>query len=977
MPHGRLRGDGVISSAKPRGGRRSSGPASRSTASSPDGGDARFERAFGQPLPAAISSFLGRGREISRVRGLLEASRLVTLTGAPGIGKTRLALEVAGGPGGEAGEPTTALVELAPIGDPALLARAVAAVLSVREVPGRTLTEALVACLRQRRPLVVLDNCEHLLGACAELVGALLSGCPQLRILTTSREPLAIAGERVWQVPPLPVPAPAEQPQPEALMSYDGVRLFVERAEAVQPGFVLSGEVAPAVAEITRRLDGIPLAIELAATRVAMLTPAEIARRLDDRFALLTKGARNGLPRHHTLRAALDWSHELLSSPERALLRRLSVFVGAFCLEAAEAVCADGEVQAPEVFELLAGLVSKSLVVSDTANSRGRYRLLETIRLYAADRLEEAGEAPGLGEAHARFYLALAERAEPKLTGAEQERWLERLDSERENLRFALHWSLGHRQTEWAQRLAGALVLFWRVRCYFGEGRELLEAAVQASEGKAEASALRAKALWGLGFMALMAGDPQGARPALEQSLAAFRAAGDLQGSARALLVLGNTDVVLGDPSAPKVLEESADLARKAGDCWCLAHALGLKGYAHMAHTDLPAARPQFEECVAVAREAQDKQGLRFGLIGLGRVAVKQGDYGSAESLLEQTLSIARELGEAYIETNALHDLGELALGKSDYVRARHLFEGAQAVLPELAAVEVVLGPLLGLARVAHAEGDHLRARLLVEKALSIIPPPSTSIPALQHLGELDAEEGDPDRARRRFEAALEYARKSGDNWLTARSLHGLGQLTRTAQDAKRAMGLHVEALELERQLGDKPGIAASLEALAGLATASGRHQHAARLLGAADALRRTGGYARLPWESPRYEADLRAVREALSADDFEAAFVEGTRLSVEEAMTQAIKGRRRRGRPAAGWNSLTETEQQLTALVAQGLTNRDIAQRQLISPGTVKTHLSHIFAKLGLAGRRELAREAWQRQQQGSGEEARSSLEE
>ncbi len=907
------------------------------------------------------------------MRELLEASRLVTLTGAPGSGKTRLALEAAGGPGGEAGEPT-ALVELAPIGDPALLARAVAAVLSVQEVPGRTLTEALVACLRQRRLLVVLDNCEHLLGACAELVGALLSGCPQLRILTTSREPLAIAGERVWQVPPLPVPAPAEQPQPEALMSYDGVRLFVERAEAVQPGFVLSGEVAPAVSEITRRLDGIPLAIELAATRVEMLTPVEIARRLDDRFALLTKGARNGLARHQTLRSALDWSHELLPSPERALLRRLSVFVGGFCLQAAEAVCAGGEAHAAEVFDLLAGLVSKSLVVSDTANSRGRYRLLETIRAYAADRLEEAGEAPALGRAHAAFYLALAERAEPELTGADQECWLERLDSERENLRFALHWSLGHRQTEWALRLAGALVLFWRVRCHFSEGRELLEAAAQASEAQGEARALRAKALWGVGFMALMAGDPERAAPALEQSLAAFRELHDLWGCARALLVLGDTQVVLGDPQAPTVLEESADLARKAGDRWCLAHALGLRGYAHLARNDLTAARPLFEECVAVAREAQDKQGLRYGLIGLGRVAVKQGDYDAAESLLEEALSIARGLGEDYSEASALQDLGELAIGRGDYARAGHLLEQAQAILPELAPVGAVLGPLLDLARVAHAEGDRSRARLLVHEALATIPPPATSIPALQHLGELTAEEDDPDRARRLFEEALDSARTSGDQWLSARALHGLGQLARAAEDAKRGIGLHVEALELQRQLGDKPGIAVSLEALAGLAAASGRHQHAARLLGAADALRRRGGYAHLPSELSRYEADLEIARESLSAEEFEVAFAEGTTLSIEEAMTQAAKGRRRRGRPATGWTSLTETEQQLTALVAQGLTNRQIAQRQLISPGTVKAHLSHIFAKLGVAGRRELARETWQRQQQRSGEEAHSS---
>ena len=918
---------------------------------------------------------MGRGRDISKVRDLLQASRLVTLTGAPGVGKTRLALEVAGGPGDGASD-RTALVELAPIADPSLVPRALAAVLSVPEVPGRTLTEALVARLRRRRMLLVLDNCEHLLGACADLVGALLSGCSQLRILATSREPLSLAGERVWQVPPLSVPAPREEPRPEELMSYEAVRLFVERAEAVQPDFVLSDEVSRAVAEITWRLDGIPLAIELAATRVEALTPAEIARRLDYRFTLLTKGARNGLPRHQTLQAALDWSHELLSSPERALLRRLSVFVGGFGLEAAEAVCIGGELQAAEVLDLLAGLVSKSLVISDTANSCGRYRLLETIRAYAADRLEEAGEAPELGRAHAEAYLALAERAEPELTGPDQERWFERLDAERENLRFALLWSLGHREIEWALRLAGALVLFWRVRCYFSEGRELLEATVHASNGEEESSTLRSKALWGVGFMALMAGDPEGGRPPLEQSVAEFRAFEDLQGSARALLVLGNTYVVLGDPTAPTALQESVDLARKADDRWCLAHALGVKGYAHMAHTDLPGARPLFEECVAVTREAQDKQGLRFGLIGLGRVAVKQGDYDVAESLHEETLSIARKLGEAYIEANALYDLGELALGKGDYPRARHLFWEAQAVVPELAPVDTVIGPLLGLARVAHAEGACARARLLVEQALSIVPPPSTSIPALHHLAELATEEGDADRARGLFEEALEYARKSGDKWLTARSLHGLGQLMRAAEDPKRAMGLHVEALELHRQVGDKPGIAASLEAWAGLATAAGRHQHAARLLGAAEALRKTGSYARIAWESPRYEADLKAACEALSADDFEVAFSEGMGLSIQEAITQAVKGRRRRGRPATGWKSLTETEQQLTALVSQGLTNRQIAERQLISPGTVKAHLSQIFQKLGVASRAELAREAWRRQQQRSEAEGQPSRE-
>ncbi len=928
-------------------------------------GSLRSDRTVAPPLPAAVSSFLGRTREMSEVRELLEAARLVTLTGAPGIGKSRLAREVAVrcDPPFSDGQ---ALVELAPIGDPALVPRTLAAVLSVHEVARSTLTEALVARLRQRSVLVVLDNCEHLLGACAEMVDALLSGCPRLRVLATSRERLSMCGERVWQVPPLSVPDDASQePLPEALMGYEGVRLFVERAGAAQPDFVLSREVAPAVAEITRRLDGIPLAIELAATRVEMLTPLEIARRVDDRFSLLTKGSRSGLARHQTLLAALDWSHELLSAGERVLLRRLSVFVGGFCSEAAESVCAGGDIEAREIFDLLAGLVSKSLVVSDTANSRGCYGLLETIRAYAADRLEEADEAPALGEAHARFYLALAERAEPELTGPEQERWFERLDSERENLRFALHWSLGHGETEWALRLAGALVLFWRVRCHFSDGRELLEAVVQASDGKEHASVSRAKALWGVGFLAMMAGDLEGARPPLKEGLSRFRELGDLQGSARVLLILGNIGMVLGDPSAPIALEESAVLARRGGDRWCLAHALGLKGYGHLAITDLPAARPLFGECLAVAREAQDKQGLRYGMIGLGRVALKQGDFDSAESLLEETLSIARELGESYIEASALQDLGNLATGRGDYARARRLLEEAQAILPEVAPPGALQGPLVGLASVAQAEGNLPRARLLLEQALGKSSASAASVPVpLQHMGELAIEEGDTDRARCLFEKVLERARASGDKWLTARALHGLGQLARAGGDAKRAVALHVEALELQGELGDAPGIAASIEAVAGLAGTSGRYEHAVRLLGAVDALRSRGGYARPPWQLSRYEGELRVAREKLPADEFEAAFAQGAGLSIDEAMTQASKGRRRAGRPTSGWGSLTETELRVAALVAEGLTNPEVAERLFITRATVKRHLSHIFFKLGVAKRGDLAREIWARRQ-------------
>ncbi|HWF25246.1 MAG TPA: AAA family ATPase, partial [Solirubrobacteraceae bacterium] len=384
----------------------------------------REPKAANDDLPTPVSSFVGRGRELLDLADLLRRSRLLTLTGAPGVGKTRLALEAAralaaryvGG---------ARLVDLAPIGDPSLLPQALASSLSVQESPGTSLMDSVVARLRRRPSLLLLDNCEHLVEASAKVVDRLLRECAELSVLATSREPLAIVGEHVWKVPPLSVPAARESTGPESLMDYEAAQLFVARALAVQPDFALGEDVASAIAEIAIRLDGLPLALELAAARIEVLTPAQIASRLDDRYGLPAKGTRGDMPRHQTLRAALDWSHDLLSTPERALLRRLCVFAGGFSADACEAVCIGGEIDEANVLDLLAPLVSKSLVVAETADGPiARYRLLETIRAYAARRLEESGEADAVREAHARFYLDLAEAAEAEITGPSQVRWL-------------------------------------------------------------------------------------------------------------------------------------------------------------------------------------------------------------------------------------------------------------------------------------------------------------------------------------------------------------------------------------------------------------------------------------------------------------------------------------------------------------------------------------------------------------------------
>ncbi|MCA1678255.1 MAG: tetratricopeptide repeat protein, partial [Actinobacteria bacterium] len=624
-----------------------------------------------------------------------------------------------------------------------------------------------------------------------------------------------------------------------------------------------------------------------------------------------------------------------------------------------------GDLAAEDVLHLLARLVSKSLIVlivSETSKSSpAQYRLLETVRAYAGEHLEATGEAAARRAVHARFYLNLAEEAEPYLTGPSQKRWLERLEAESANFHYAVEWSLGHGETEQALRLAGALVLYWRVRCHFSEGRDMLEAAVAASEGAAPG--LRAKALWGVGFLSAMTGALHGAIPALEESLSLARDLGDTKGCGRALLLLGNCAQARSDPRAQSLLEESATLAREAGDRWCLAHALAMAGFDYNSRSDLAAARPLFEESLLVAREAEDKQGLRFGLMGLGSVAYREGDFWSAESLLEEVVSLTWELGEDYIRAMALECLGQLTMARGDYGRAAEIFDEALALIRDVGQPLALPNLLAARARAAHANGDRSHARVLLEDALALARTGKGSpIPALRAMGHLAADEGDVSTAEQLLDEALKLARMHGDKAGIAQALQGLGRLARARGDSKRAAVLHDEALELWREIGSAPGTVASIEAIGGLRADDGRHRHAARLLGAAKALRDENGYARLPWESARYEADVALIRQGLTVKELQTTFAEGAALPLAEAIRQASNGRGPRERSPTGWPSLTDRERQLAALVAEGLTNPQIADRLFVSLGTVKFHLSRIFRKLGVTGRSELVREVWRR---------------
>jgi non-specific serine/threonine protein kinase len=515
-------------------------------------------------LPYQLTSFVGREQEIAQLEQLVTANRLVTLTGAGGAGKTRLAIEVTSRLV-DAFADGVCLVELAALSDPRLVPQSVAQALEVKEQPTRPLIETLSEHLASKKLLLVLDNVEHLLEACVHLVDEIIRRSADITVLVTSRERLGMTGELTYRVPSLTVPGPNETLTPETGSSYEGVRLFVERARLARPDFDLTAENASAVASICARLDGIPLAIELAAPRLRSMSVVELNGRLDQRFALLTDGSRAALPRHRTLRSMLDWSYDLLGEPEKLFLQRLSVFAGGWTLTAAEEVCAGEGIEHRDVLDLMTSLVDKSLVVPEQGYAQTRCRLLETVRQYARDRLEDSGGSAAVRVRHRDYYLALAEEADPKLRGAEQAEWLRRLEEEHDNLRAGLDWSLVEAEPKGGLRLCGALQRFWWTRGHFTEGRQWCTR-VLGKAGAEERTRERAKVLIEAGALAFFQGDYPAARALLEESLAILRELGDRFGIAVSLSNLGNVAYGQSDYLAGKAMyEESLAIHRELG----------------------------------------------------------------------------------------------------------------------------------------------------------------------------------------------------------------------------------------------------------------------------------------------------------------------------------------------------------------------------------------------------------------------------
>lgn len=653
-------------------------------------------------LPAQLNSFIGRERELADLKELLASSRMVTLTNVGGTGKTRLSLQLASEVLGDFPDGVW-FVELAPLAGEWRVPLAVASVLGVKEEAGRPVLEALVKHVQDRQMLVILDNCEHLVHGCAELAKEFLKAGPKVKVLASSREPLRIAGEKTYPVPALAAPDSRKVIEVEALAKFDAVRLFVERATAVQPDFALSPRNAVAVADICRRLDGIPLAIELAAARMRALSAEKIADRLDQCFRLLTDGDTTALPRQQTLRASIDWSHDLLFAAERTLFRRLAVFAGGFTLEAAEAVCADSIDDQSDVLDILTHLVEKSLVALDVASER--YRLLETVRQYAQERLDSSGEANEIRTRHLDFYLSFAQTARPQLMGPAQGAWLARVDLERDNILAAHAWC-DHAEdgAELGLKLVTSTKIYWISR---GLLQLALSTTVEALARAPKRSPLRCRALHDAGQLAFFMGRYAEAQSYLEESLSVAHELNDRPRVAAALQLLGMSCLGQGFmPTARKHLDMALTLARQLGDKRGLAAANSVMAQLHRVEGDLKTAAQLFNDTLVIARELGDRETEGVALLSLAMVEIERGSEDEARAMLLDAISITEAIGSRRLGQSVFEVTAGLAALRKDWDRAASFYgiaeaEAAQTGLRRDPADDAFLSPRIAKARKA------------------------------------------------------------------------------------------------------------------------------------------------------------------------------------------------------------------------------------------------------------------------------------
>jgi predicted ATPase/DNA-binding NarL/FixJ family response regulator len=898
-------------------------------------------------LPMSMTTFVGRDQELGEIRSLFrEGKRLVTLVGIGGIGKTRMALEL-GFSAGDLGWANVYFVELAPVTSPDLVDGAVLE--SVGGGSSRSPLQAVVEDLREATGLLVLDCCEHVLDAARRVSEVVLRRCPAVAILATSRSPLDIEGELVWPVPSLSMQKRGDVAEAGAS---DAARLFADRASHVQPRFRLGEDVGGAVEAIVRKVDGIPLAIELAAARVRVLSAAEIADGLDDHLQLLRGGHRSD-PRHQTIRASLDWSHELLTDQQRQLFARLSVFSAGFDLEAAAAVCAGGAIAPGQVLDEFQGLVDKSLLAVERKAGATRFRMLDFVRQYAAERLVAAGQDVALGDRHRAYFRELAQRADRELW-ALTPAGRARLDDESPNVRAAIDNGCDRAPGD-ALAMVGAMGLYWRVRGREVEGVTAIEQSLRAAPP--EPSPGQALALAKLSVLSFWLGDFARTQSSATSALEIGAAIGDTRSQALALSRLGAL-VILSDPAAgDPMLLRAAELARTAGDQVALCDALGSLAISYFFQDDRAAMLGPLEETLKVAEAIGYEDDIRWCLWCLAYAAFSAGELASARAHCERALVMmpGQDQLSRYTTVEVL-SLLDAHMGAADAARER-----AEADLEQSRQEGLLLGTgalmhALGVA--AQASGDLDRA---AQWATSLYEQESevcaVAWRAQEVLLAVALARDDSAQAKIHVERLLAAAKPLNNRRAQAIAHLGLARALLLEGDDERAESVAHDALKVLMDNGWRPWVIDALDVVAEVAVLTGQYERAVRLIAAAQKERTAVGLVAFPMLRERTKRNLASAGTALSDASLERALEGGARLSLQEAVAYAQRGRGERAGATHGWVSLSPVERQVVELASRGLSNPDIARELFISRNTVKVYLSRIYAKLGVANRTELAR--------------------
>lgn len=802
-------------------------------------------------LPAQLSSFVGRERELDELASILQTTRLLTLSGAGGAGKTRLSIQLAekmldAFPDG------VWFIELARVSDAALIPQTIATALGVRDEAGN-LAQTLTNYLERKTLLLVFDNCEHLIDAAAQHAENFLRAAPNLKIVATSREALNLAGEHIFHVPSLPLPDTKRSLSPDELSQSDATRLFTERATAANNHFRVTEQNAPLIAQICRRLDGIPLALELAAARVTALSVEQIAARLDDVFRLLTGGSRTAMPRQQTLAAAIDWSYNLLSNPERALLSRLSVFAGGWTLDAAEQICASAGLEQLDILDLLTQLVNKSLVIAEYGTDGAtRYRFLETIRQFARYCLYKAEAVELVSDRQLEFFGAFAETARAQLRGPEQITWLERLDAEHDNLRAALLWALSDNPTRAAQalRLTGALWMYWDARGYFQEGLQWCERALAASDAQNSA---RVQTMFGAGGAVSRLGNLERMIQVCQEALTLARSLQDERNIAEALLGLGYISMYLGETArADEMLPQALAIYNALGDKDDIGRAQGPFAQRALAQGDYARAAKLYSKSLELFRQVGDVREIAGALNNLASVMRIQGDLPHAHACAQEALELYIALADKHGIATSQRELGAIARAQGDLSYAQEQFEASRALFEEMGDRGCLMELEVASAALLCDAGENTRA---AEQAQRVIADAET-------LG---------------WSSGLSAAQNI------------LARLALADEKTERAQACARAAFAAMQAAPDVPTTLALFDTAAQLATRQNEFARAAKLLGAAQAQREKFGVPRPSIEHAAAE-NLRATLRAALEENFSSLWKQGYAWTMDEARKFALE---------------------------------------------------------------------------------------